>query len=157
MEEPLAPLTPKFNKPTRMPSTASVDTKRWVYQHPGVPKPKACEPRALLQEPLPVQKDDEVATDAQVQEAEPMEEDAELMEEDAEQMEKGAEQVEEEAEQMEEEAEEEPVRTKGAPSKACVTSYAMHVLWFAASYLERLQISTSPKSCYIDFNMLQLL
>ncbi|CAE7513248.1 unnamed protein product, partial [Symbiodinium sp. CCMP2456] len=118
MEEPLAPLTPKFNKPTRMPSTASVDTKRWVYQHPGVPKPKACEPRALLQEPLPVQKDDEVATDAQAQEAEPMEEDAELMEEDAEQMEKGAEQVEEEAEQMEEEAEEEPVRTKGAPSKA---------------------------------------
>ena len=33
------PVTPDFKKPERFPSTTSVDTKRWVYQHPNEPKP----------------------------------------------------------------------------------------------------------------------
>ncbi|CAE7277961.1 unnamed protein product [Symbiodinium sp. CCMP2592] len=34
------PVTPEFNKPQRFPSTTSVDTKRWAYQHPNEPKPE---------------------------------------------------------------------------------------------------------------------
>ncbi|CAE7939450.1 unnamed protein product [Symbiodinium necroappetens] len=112
MQEPLAPSTPDFKKPARVPSTTSVDTKRWVYQHPGVPKPQ---PRALLQEPLPVpdQTDDNVkaTTDDQGQEAEPMDCDAEQMNEDAAQMDEDAKQMDEDAAQMDEDA------TAGPPSK----------------------------------------
>eukprot|EP00439_Symbiodinium_sp_Y106_P025178 s154_g3.t1 len=84
MRVPLAPLTPDFNKPSRTLSTASVDTKRWQYQHPGEPKPSPATPRALLQEPLPEQEEPEGAVPThdqeEVQQAEPMEEEAEKCE-----------------------------------------------------------------------------
>ncbi|CAE7706775.1 unnamed protein product [Symbiodinium sp. CCMP2592] len=85
MRVPLTPLTPDFNKPSRTLSTASVDTKRWMYQHPGEPKPSPAKPRALLQEPPPEQEEPESALPThdheEEQQAEPMQEDADKCEE----------------------------------------------------------------------------